>query len=692
MKIRPSLLKNLRLTGLLAAVFFVARTAAADITVDSDTTWSAPYAHAEDIYVTSGATLTLSADGSGTTGNWYVNGSTITSTYANTSQVTPDYSFGTGTLHLTDATLSAGVHQMNVSRPVVVNGDCTFTGGSREIFLYGDISGSGTITEDLGWSIYLRGDNSAYTGDWILERDYTWLYNASATAQTSWASGGAADGDYTFGSGTITINGGMFALGVGDAYIYNDIVLSSAGSVFSKSGSSLTLLGDLSGSAAFNMTTASTRLFNLRGDNSDFTGAWNLQYGYVSTDNTSSTKVTNTAGNPADSRFGTGTITLNGGGLRADPNGTGGTAIYVHNDIAIGSSGGNFQVPSGDTLNLTGPLTATGPIAATDAGTLAISGPLTSSAAIGNTAAGTIEITGTLTPQTGFALGSTGSGTMVIDSDLAANVPIAVGGSNVITLNGALTGSSDITVSGSRFRVFGTTTGYSGDWHLNGGKVVINGSNAVGTSFGTGTVYLEGNSAAIVGFSSNLSSRTNAYVYNPIVVSGKNYLRSDGDPETVAGATANFQVSLNGPISSTDGNVPTADTNAMLIREGGGYRWDIYGDNSGYQGNWLIKSDYLQTNNTTSTAGNSATSHTDARFGSGTTYLHGGGIQGSGVVYNDITVQAGNAGYFRNSDFSLFGTVTGRWHARHEDRQQRRAQNVRHAPRQGNGEERPGCH
>ncbi|MDZ7617503.1 MAG: hypothetical protein U1E05_10890, partial [Patescibacteria group bacterium] len=525
------------------ALLFAAA-AQADITVSTDETWSTPYSHAENIRVTSGAILTLDANGSSTTGNWYVTNSTIRSTYASTSRQTPDYSFGSGTLYLTDSSLSAGINQMNVSCPLVVSGNTKFTGGSQEIYLFGNISGSGTITEDLGWSIHLRGDNSAYTGDWILRNDFTWLNNSSATPQASWASSGAAGGDYTFGSGTVTMDGGMLALGVSNAYIYNNIVLSAPGTVFSKDGASLTLLGNLSGAGAFNVTSASTPLTNLRGDNSDFTGAWNLQARYVSTDNTSSTKVTNTAGNAADSRFGTGVITLNGGGIRADQNG-GATSIYVHNNITIGADGGNFDAPTGVTLNVTGPLTvggairATGPgvlnmlgdistsnaITNTSTGTLNLSGAVTSSGSIGNTSTGTINITGPITPQAGFTLGFTGSGKILIDSNLAATAPITVSGSNIITLNGALTGSSDITVSSGRFRVFGTTTGYSGNWHINGGRVVVNGGNAAGTSFGTGTVYLEGNSAAIVGFSSNMTNRSDAYVYNPIVVSGKNYLR-----------------------------------------------------------------------------------------------------------------------------------------------------------------------
>ena len=680
MQTRMFLRSYLFLVGFATLVFaggLTAATAQADITVDSDATWSSPYAYAEDIRVIDGAVLTLDADGSGTTGNWYVTGSTIRSTYAGTSLVSPDHSFGSGTLYLTDSSLSAGVNQMNVSCPVVVSGSTKFTGGSQEIYVLGNISGSGVITEDLNWSIHLKGDNSAYTGDWILERDYTWLYNSSAAAQASWASGGATDGDYTFGSGTITVNGGMFATSLTDAYIYNDIVLTTPGSLFSKGGASLTLLGNLSGAGEFNVTSGSTPVTNLRGDNSDFTGAWNLQSRYVSTDNTSSTKVTNTAGDAADSRFGTGVITLDGGGIRASQNGAN-TSIYVHNDIAVGANGGNFDATNGVTLNVTGALTVGGAIQATGpgvlnvlgdistssaitnstTGTLNLSGAVTSAGTIGNTSSGTINITGPLTAQAGFTLGSTGSGKILIDSSLAATAPIAVSGSNIITLNGALTGSSDITVSGGRFRVFGTTTGYSGNWHINGGRVVVNGGDAAGTSFGTGTVYLEGNSGAIVGFSSNMTTRSNAYIYNTIVVTGKNYLRSDGDPETIGAATANYQLYLGGAISSTDSLVTTADTDAMLIREGGGYCTYVYGANAGYQGNWLLKSDFVQTNNSTATVGNNATTHTDARFGSGTIYMQGGGIQGGGHVYNDITIQTGNTGNLRNNDFSLYGTVS----------------------------------
>ncbi|MDZ7617685.1 MAG: PEP-CTERM sorting domain-containing protein, partial [Patescibacteria group bacterium] len=121
---------------------------------------------------------------------------------------------------------------------------------------------------------------------------------------------------------------------------------------------------------------------------------------------------------------------------------------------------------------------------------------------------------------------------------------------------------------------------------------------------------------------------------------------------------ANFQLYLGGSISSTDSLVTTADLSAMLIREGGGYRTSVYGANANYQGNWLLKTDFVDTNNTTITVGNNATTHTDARFGSGTIYIQGGGIQGGGHVYNDITIQTGNTGSFRNNDFNFYGTVS----------------------------------
>lgn len=188
--------------------------------------------------------------------------------------------------------------------------------------------------------------------------------------------------------------------------------------------------------------------------------------------------------------------------------------------------------------------------------------------------------------------------------------------------------------------------------------LVTNAGNKSGEAFGTGTIYLEGG-AGIVGWSSYSTASTHnenrgdAYVYNNIDVTGVNYFRSDGD--VLDGTTnPNFQITVLGNI--------TGNEDAVLVRQGGGYKFSPRGDNSGYAGDWIIRSDYVDSDNTnTKSSKNDATTHTDYRFGSGTIYItDGAGIQGGNgtAIYSDVTVNNGQTGNFRNGNPSFYGTLT----------------------------------
>ncbi len=540
-----------------------------------------------DIALNGGGTLRLAKSaGNSISGDWYVSGGSTLATnnhQNHNTAVENDEVLGSGKIYLDGSTLYAykdgSNYNIRVSNDLVVSGNSVLSSeGTTEMYILGDITGNGNITENVSYSLYFYGDNSAYTGNWTITGDFVWGYNKYATKQDGWA----GDGDYSFGSGTITINGGALGLRDDNGYIWNDIIVpagKTTGLLKMANGAHTgNLTGNITGSGTIQVDNNNTQGYiSLMGDNSAFEGTWKLLGRKVITHNTSATKV-----NGGDSAFGKNTIQI---------------GTYTNNNV-------NYS----------------GCIEAGEASTY-IHNP--------------INISGTL-----------------------VTAPLSFEG-KTLTLTGGLSGDSDITLSydssagntANRLRLLdGDNSSFSGDWHVKNVLLVTNAGNKSGEAFGTGTIYLEGG-AGIVGWSANSTvsahnndARSRAYVYNDINVTGTNYLRSDGD--AVNGVSPNFEVQLGGNLTG-DG---------LLVRVGGGYRWLITGNNSAYTGDWLVQSDYLDTNNNGNTEGNSK--GVDVRFGSGTMYLEGGGIQGGGAVFNAITVNSGKTGNLRNNGFTLGGVVS----------------------------------
>ncbi|MDO4569405.1 MAG: PEP-CTERM sorting domain-containing protein [Planctomycetia bacterium] len=518
-----------------------------------------------NVVISGGGSVSI-ADASGLSGDLYVNDSTLKITASNAIGSSDDR----GTIYLEDSAIrSEGSTQREVSNAVVVSGDCTFH--SQGLTFSGAISGDADsiIRSTGGWQMQLRGDNSAYHGDWDIQADYLGIFSANS-----------------LGSGTIHYNGGGIIQNYANASIDNNIVLEKDILYFTGGGSEVTLNGTLSGTANVNLRSnqyRATTTTNLRGDAKGFSGNWTINNAVskgdqagsaliVSTDNASNVKV-----DGADSRFGSGTISLGNGVLQASA-----ASTYIHSNINfLSSSGTNALSFDGKVLTLTGNLT------------------------------GSVDI--------------------VIENTTAPSA------------------------TSSRLRVLdGDNSKFSGDWRLTNTFLVTN-AGTKDKAFGTGDIYLNGGSG-LVAWASNSTASTrvfsgDAVVYNNIIVSGTNYFTSDGD--TLDSQNVNRQMLLYGNISG--------DENALIIRTGGGYKWRIYGNNSQYQGDWYIQSDYLETNNTASTTENDAANHVDARFGSGTIYFATNcGIQGNNgsVVNNDLVINSGVIGCVRNGSFTFNGDVT----------------------------------
>ena len=205
-------------------------------------------------------TIYLQGDGSAYTKNWIIDatasGTSLAVISNSTEVVSPnedntyvDKRFGSGTIYLkgsdgttgSTARLGGSVNATRIYNPVVASGKVILddTTGEQEVHFAGNISGSGTITDDVGWTFYLEGDNSAYTGDWYIPGDYCCIVNDGKTASVA-----NPDGDLRFGTGTVYLNGGgIRGLNSGArVYIDADIVV-PAGKTGSFRYDSFTLRG-----------------------------------------------------------------------------------------------------------------------------------------------------------------------------------------------------------------------------------------------------------------------------------------------------------------------------------------------------------------------------------------------------------------------------------------------------------------
>lgn len=313
------------------------------------------------IQVQGGGTLSITGlSNTGYLGNWEVaSGTTLMSDNDGNAKETTDRAFGAGTIQLNGGTLkvskASGLQTWlrRVSNNLVINGSSFLTStGETELYLYGNISGSGNIKESVSYSLYLLGDNSAYTGNWELSSDWTWVNSSASNVGT------VASADYSFGSGTVTVTGGGIGMRSTDALIKNNIVQNKAG-VWYKNGNSVTFTGKITGDQDWTVNSTSTPRTNLQGDGSGYTKNWIID-GTASNVTVSSDN--NSAGNNGvDPRFGSGDIYLKGGtSTTATLLGTK-HATYICNDIIVSGSV-RFNSNSDVEMYFTGNISGSGTI------------------------------------------------------------------------------------------------------------------------------------------------------------------------------------------------------------------------------------------------------------------------------------------------------------------------------------------
>ncbi len=329
----------------------------------------------------------------------------------------------------------------------------------------GSSSGGGGGGGGMGGAVFVAGGGTLVIGG----QGSTAGSSASRGTGNNGAGNGQAFGNDIFIQGATTLT---FAPGAGQTYTLTNDIADEAGNG-----------GNPANKGAVAMTGAGTLVLTAA---SSFAGGTTASRGLINFN--------------AANNFGSGTISLNGGGLQWA---TGNTTDISGRLAAFGSGGATFDT-SGNNVTFANALSGAGGLTKAGNGTLALS---TANAYTGGTtiAAGTLRLTGTGT--LGAATGATtvSGGTLDLGGSTQTQSALTLSGGTIQNggLNTSITstggtingvgGTASLTTTSGTTIVTGTNT-YSGATTVNGGVLDVVGSisdptvNANGTLMGTGTV------------------------------------------------------------------------------------------------------------------------------------------------------------------------------------------------------------
>jgi len=465
---------------------------------------------------------------------------------------------GTGTLILNTGTLQASGAAINIANAVTIAANSTI-GGSLNFTFSGPatltgtrtltVSNTGTTTfaGAIGQSSNGFGLTKAGGGMLVLSNINT--YNGTTTLSAGTL---AAGNNNALGTGTLTLNGGTLRADGAAVSLANVVTIAANSTIGGSLNVTFTGATTLTGTETLTVSNTGTTTFaGAIGQSSSGFGLTKAGAGLLilSNSNTYSGITTLSSGTLAagnNSALGTGTLTLNGGTLRAD-----GAAVSLANAVTIAA---NSTIAGSLNLTLTGStsLTGTRTLTVTNTATTTFAGAIgQSSSGFGLTKTGpgilvlsnSNTYSGNTTLSAGIlALGNNnalGTGTLILNSGTLEASGAAVALTNAVTLGGnvtiagsldltfdgfaTLTGSRTLTVSNTGTTTFAgsigqsssgfglTKTGpgilvlsnsntYSGNTTLSAGILALGSNNALGTGtliLTTGTLQASGAAVAL---------------------------------------------------------------------------------------------------------------------------------------------------------------------------------------------------
>ena len=467
-----------------------------------------------------------------------------------------------------ERTIDAAAGDMTFGGTISNGVGLIFTGVSNNT-VSGVVSGAGTIAKTGTGTLVLSGAND-YTGATTISNGVLQIANATALGTT-------AAGTTVVSGATLDLNGqavGAEALSLaGTGVGGNGALINSSASAASLSGAitltgnstigttgDLTLTGVLSGGFSLTKTGAATLTLDA---NNTYSGGTVVSAGVVLAD--------------TDTGFGSGAITINGGGIGSTGartignnlvaggdffmsgvtvyNGTldlGGAtrAITFSNKATLNGiiSNGGLTINAGgiatdivmDSVNTyTGPTTINGgELILTNDGSLSASTAVDLTGSAGTAALDIEFITADSTTIGSLAASNNASATTVV---LGSKTLIAGGNNNNTTFNGAMSGTGGFTKVGTGTMTIGAASSYTGATTISNGEIALSGSGRLANS---SAVNLAGATARYDISAKSAATETNgslAGVAGSVVNLGSKNLNVGGDDSstTFAGILTN---------------------------------------------------------------------------------------------------------------------------------------------------------
>jgi autotransporter-associated beta strand protein len=392
---------------------------------------------------------------------------------------------GAGNYFLGSKNLTVGSNNLSTTVSGVVS-DCG-TGGTQCVS-----SGAtgGSLTKVGSGTLTLTGANT-YSGGTTVTGG---LVNFNAASN--------------FGSGLITLNGGglQWAAGTSTDISSRLAAFGAGGATFDTNGNNVTLASTLSGVGG--VTKIGSGTLTLSGANT-YSGGTTVSGGLVNFN--------------AVSNFGSGLITLNGGGLqwaagtstdissRLAAFGAGGATFDTNgNNVTLSSAlsgAGGLTKSGGGTLTMAGIDTYSGPTTV-GAGTLVVNGSIANSAVTvnaGATLAGTGTVGATTINSGGIFAPGNSPGTMTVQGNLA----FQSGAIYLVQVNPSVASSANVTAGGSATLAGTVQAAFAAGSYVTRSYTIV---SAVGGLGGTFNALSTSNLPA--GFTANLSYTANAALLN----------------------------------------------------------------------------------------------------------------------------------------------------------------------------------
>ena len=509
-----------------------------------------------------GATLAAAASTALTLGATELNGNTLTINGAGTTAVGAVTSTGDASISVTGtgaatiaslnavgaATLNGTGGQITVSGAISVGGTGLLkTGGARAI-----LSGTSTYatgTTISGGVVEATANGALGTGAVVVNTGATLevnLANATYTASSITANAGSrvAVRNVTLASG-LTLAGGNLGTRTADAGVFAgaiNVTADSSATLISYTSPAnnlnITISGKLSGSSALAVlggatANAGVKALILTNTTNDFSGAFNVASGQRLSSIPAATGNT----------LGTGSVSLDGGFLRLNDNGTGSNITLPYgNNITIGAGGGTMDldrvsgIETGNTFALGGLTLGSAALVVNGANDYKASfatGTLTGDATINNAA--DVTISGVVSG--GFGITKSGVGKLSFAGANSFTGTTTISGGS-LDLSGSLTGALAI----------GATARLSGGGSVAGVTTVGNAAILNPGTSGVGTLTLAGLTFGAVATDTatvNFAALAVPDANNPAInVTGAGGLVTNGDGTGVNVVTLNLTTAL----------------------------------------------------------------------------------------------------------------------------------------------------